>query len=115
MPPQRQELAAEAKAARTYRDEIETLKVQVMRSNCMYMYMYMQLLAHVYTHVNWYVFSALVVCVCVCVCVSQGARVEKLEADVRKYRQKAEDTEYLRKRISVSCLLCLHLLSLQLF
>ena len=27
---QRQELAAEAKAARTYRDEIETLKVQVM-------------------------------------------------------------------------------------
>ena len=28
--------------------------------------------------------------------------MEKLEADVRKYRQKAEDTEYLRKRIAVS-------------
>lgn len=41
-------------------------------------------------------------------CVSQSARVEKLEADVRKYRQKAEDTEYLRKRIAVSYLFCLH-------
>ena len=37
----------------------------------------------------------------------QSARVEKLEADVKKYRQKAEDTEYLRKRIAVSCLSCL--------
>ncbi|CAI8055853.1 Girdin [Geodia barretti] len=54
---ERQEMAAEAKAARMYRDEIETLKVQ-------------------------------------------SAKVEKLEADVKKYRQKAEDTEYLRKRIA---------------
>jgi hypothetical protein len=54
---ERQEMAAEAKAARMYRDEIETLKVQ-------------------------------------------SAKVDKLEADVKKYRQKAEDTEYLRKRIA---------------
>lgn len=32
----------------------------------------------------------------------QSSRVEKLEADVMKYRQKAEDTEYLKKRIAVS-------------
>ena len=32
----------------------------------------------------------------------QSAKVEKLEADVVKYRQKAEDTEYLKKRIAVS-------------
>ena len=32
----------------------------------------------------------------------QSAKVEKLEADVVKYRQKAEDTDYLKKRISVS-------------
>jgi len=30
----------------------------------------------------------------------QSSRVEKLEADVMKYRQKAEDTEYLKKRIA---------------
>ena len=32
----------------------------------------------------------------------QSAKVEKLEAEVMKYRQKAEDTEYLKKRIAVS-------------
>ena len=32
----------------------------------------------------------------------QSGKVEKLEADVVKYRQKAEDTEYLKKRIAVS-------------
>ena len=56
---EKKELAEDAKLARVYRDEIETLKVQ-------------------------------------------SAKVEKLEADVVKYRQKAEDTEYLRKRITVS-------------
>ena len=56
---EKKELAEDAKAARVYRDEIETLKVQ-------------------------------------------SAKVEKLEADVVKYRQKAEDTEYLKKRIAVS-------------
>ena len=56
---EKKELAEDAKLARVYRDEIETLKVQ-------------------------------------------SAKVEKLEADVVKYRQKAEDTEYLRKRIAVS-------------
>ena len=55
----KKELAEDAKLARVYRDEIETLKVQ-------------------------------------------SAKVEKLEADVVKYRQKAEDTEYLKKRIAVS-------------
>lgn len=30
----------------------------------------------------------------------QAVKVEKLEADVMKYRQKAEDTEYLKKRIA---------------
>ena len=40
--------------------------------------------------------------------------MEKLEADVRKFRQKAEDTDYLRKRIAVSCLLRLQSLLLQL-
>ena len=57
----KKELAEDAKSARLYRDEIETLKVQ-------------------------------------------SAKVEKLEADVVKYRQKAEDTEYLKKRIAVSLL-----------
>ena len=52
------ELTEEAKTARTYRDEIEMLKVQ-------------------------------------------GGKVEKLEADVIKYKQKVEDTEYLRKKIKV--------------
>ena len=33
----------------------------------------------------------------------QEAKVEKLEADVIKYKQKAEDTEYLKKKIKVSC------------
>ena len=56
---EKKELAEDAKLARVYRDEIETLKVQ-------------------------------------------SAKVEKLEADVVKYRQKAEDTEYLKKRIAVS-------------
>ena len=56
---EKKELAEDAKSARVYRDEIETLKVQ-------------------------------------------SAKVEKLEADVVKYRQKAEDTEYLKKRIAVS-------------
>lgn len=56
---ERRELAEDAKLARVYRDEIETLKVQ-------------------------------------------SARVEKLESDIVKYRQKAEDTEYLKKRIAVS-------------
>lgn len=56
---EKKELAEDAKLARVYRDEIETLKVQ-------------------------------------------SAKVEKLEADVVKYRQKAEDAEYLRKRIAVS-------------
>ncbi len=32
----------------------------------------------------------------------QSAKVEKLEIEVIKYRQKAEDTDYLKKRISVS-------------
>ena len=32
----------------------------------------------------------------------QSAKVGKLEADVMKYRQKAEDTEYLKKKIAVS-------------
>ena len=32
----------------------------------------------------------------------QSAKVEKLEAEVNKYRQKAEDTDYLKKRITVS-------------
>ena len=56
---EKKELAEDAKSARMYRDEIETLKVQ-------------------------------------------SAKVEKLESDVVKYRQKAEDTEYLKKRIAVS-------------
>lgn len=34
----------------------------------------------------------------------QSAKVEKLEAEVNKYRQKAEDTDYLKKRIAVSSL-----------
>ena len=58
----RRELSEEARTARTYRDEIEVLKVQ-------------------------------------------GGKVEKLEADVIKYRQKAEDTEYLKKKIVVSMML----------
>ena len=33
----------------------------------------------------------------------QEAKVDKLEADVIKYKQKAEDTEYLKKKIKVSC------------
>jgi hypothetical protein len=60
----KKELAEDAKLARVYRDEIETLKVQ-------------------------------------------SAKVEKLEADVVKYRQKAEDAEYLKKRIAVSLTLFL--------
>ena len=32
----------------------------------------------------------------------QSGKVEKLEADIIKYRQKAEDTEYLKKKIAVS-------------
>ncbi len=55
----KRELTTDAKAARTYRDEIEMLKVQ-------------------------------------------SGKVEKLEADVIKYRQKLEDTEYLKKKITVS-------------
>ncbi len=31
----------------------------------------------------------------------QSVKVEKLEAEVIKYRQKAEDTDYLKKRITV--------------
>ncbi len=31
----------------------------------------------------------------------QSAKVEKLEAEVIKYKQKAEDTDYLKKRITV--------------
>ena len=33
----------------------------------------------------------------------QSAKVERLEADITKYRQKAEDVEYLKKRVVVSC------------
>ena len=32
----------------------------------------------------------------------QSGKVEKLEADVIKYKQKLEDTEYLKKKIAVS-------------
>jgi hypothetical protein len=32
----------------------------------------------------------------------QSSKIEKLEADVNKYRQKSEDAEYLKKRIVVS-------------
>ncbi len=32
----------------------------------------------------------------------QSAKVEKLEIEVIKYKQKAEDTDYLKKRIAVS-------------
>ncbi len=32
----------------------------------------------------------------------QSGKVEKLETDVMKYRQKAEDSEYLKKKIAVS-------------
>lgn len=129
---QKQEMAGEAKAARMYRDEIETLKVQVQKhlmDTCLvtthvsYVFMFpniplpclpchrptqFPLLSSYIVHVHSpYIFST---------SLSppppppppQSAKVEKLEADVKKYRQKAEDTEYLRKRIAVSrCLLCL--------
>jgi hypothetical protein len=32
----------------------------------------------------------------------ESSKIEKLEADVNKYRQKSEDAEYLKKRIVVS-------------
>ena len=32
----------------------------------------------------------------------QSSKVEKLEGDITKYRQKVEDTEYLKKKIAVS-------------
>lgn len=32
----------------------------------------------------------------------QSGKVDKLEAEVTKYRQKVEDTEYLKKKIAVS-------------
>lgn len=37
----------------------------------------------------------------------QSGKVEKLEIELVKYRQKAEDTDYLKKRISVSCVFTL--------
>jgi chromosome segregation ATPase len=53
---EKRELIDDAKMARAYRDELETLKVE-------------------------------------------SSKIEKLEADVNKYRQKSEDAEYLKKRI----------------